>query len=327
MSKTFRIGTRASKMAVRQTQAVIEALQRKFPSHHFEMVTRPADADLDLKSRLSSFGGKGGAFIAAMRAMMLEGTADMAMHSLKDLPGNDEYYADDRFALGACLPRSDARDALVLRNPPAGATPDRPVQVIGTSSVRRTAFLRRLFPKAKVVPFRGAADKRIERLDGGISMEFNYGARTPALDALVLARNGLERIDLGHRVSSTFPVEEMCPAVGQGVVVVEFARANAEVAELLGAVNHRPTMYCYQAERALLRTLNGHCDSPIGGYAEIVEGRLTLRAVVISLDGRSLLEVRDESEYAEPARLGVRVARRLNELGAQSIIDESRFSD
>ncbi len=325
MAEVFRIGTRASVMAVRQSEAVIAALQQKFPEHRFEMVTRPADADRDLKSRLSAMGGKGGAFITAMRNMMQSGDADMAMHSLKDLPGNDEYYANPDFSLGACLPRSDPRDALVVKSgvQADGYSP----AVIGTSSVRRTAFLRKLFPASRIVPFRGAADKRIDRLDGGVPMEFNYGAKTPAIDALVLAKAGLERIDLKNRISRVFSVAEMCPAVGQGIVVVEYASANEKVRRLLAAIDDRETAYCYRAERALLRSLNGHCDSPIGGHAWIEKGKLKLKAVVIAIDSSSLIEVDDETDYADPVALGTRVGERLNALGAQTIIKESRFVD
>lgn len=337
MSKTFKIGTRASVMAVRQTEAVLQALRERFPEHTFEMVTRPADADLDLKSRLGAMGGKGGAFIKAMHDMVLAGEADMVMHSLKDLPGNDEYYENTTFSIGACLPRSDPRDAMVLKanaSAAAGGTaasaaaPMMPVPtVIGTASVRRKAFLKRLFPAAQVVPFRGAADKRIARLDGGVAMEFNYGGSTPLIDALVLAKSGLERIDLGHRVSRVFTPEEMCPAVGQGVVVVEYASGNAEVKRILSAINDRLTMYCYQAEREVLRVLNGHCDSPIAAHAWIDGGRLKLKGVVIASDGNSMIEAYDETDSAHPSALGARVGLRLNTLGAQTIIDETRFID
>jgi len=327
MAEVFKIGTRASVMAVRQSEAVIQALQEKFPQHRFEMVTRSADADRDLKSRLSAMGGKGGAFINAMRTMMHSGDADMAMHSLKDLPGNDEYYANTDFSLGACLPRGDPRDALVVKSGAHAQEDGYAPAVIGTASVRRTAFLRRLFPAAHIVPFRGAADKRIDRLDGSVPMEFNYGSKTPAIDALVLAKAGLERIDLKNRISRVFSVAEMCPAVGQGIVVVEYASANEKVRRLLAAINHQETAYCYRAERALLKTLNGHCDSPIGGLAWIENGKLKLKATVISIDGSSVIEVDDETDYADPAALGTRVGERLNQLGAQTIIKESRFVD
>ncbi|MFK8253432.1 hydroxymethylbilane synthase [Ancylobacter terrae] len=321
MSKVFRIGTRASKMALAQSEAVRAALQAAFPEHRFELVTRPAPADRDHKSRLGALGGKGGAFIQAMRDMMTAGEADMAMHSLKDLPGNDEYYAETGFAIGACLPRDDARDALVLRESVTAPA------VIGTSSIRRRAFLRRLFPDAEVVAFRGSADLRLDRLDRGTPMEFNYGGSTPPVEAVVLAKAGLQRIDLGHRISRVLEVEEMCPAVGQGVVIVEYQSGNDEIGRLLAAINHRATTFLYQAERAMLRELNGHCDSSIGGYATIEGGRLHLRGVVVSADGRSLVEVIDSTPNAAPADLGARVGERLNALGAQTIIEESRYID
>ena len=320
MQKEIRIGTRASLMAVRQTEALIDALRASFPDRQFTMVTRKADADLDLKSHIKSVGGKQGAFITAMRDLLLAGKADIVMHSLKDLPGNAEYYADDRFVLGACLERNDPRDVLVLRS---GLSTSEPA-VIGTASVRRGAFLRRLYPRSTVVPFRGTADGRIERMDTSTPMRFNYGGQTPPIDALVLAKNGLERISLGHRISRVFEVDEMCPPVGQGVVVAECARDNLEVLAMLKAITHRETLFCMNAERAMLRELEGHCDSPIGGYAWIEGGRLNMVGTVVSLDGRSAITYRDSTDFAAPEALGARVGRRLMSLGAAVLIEESR---
>lgn len=326
MSQTFRIGTRASRMAMAQSEAVRAALQARFPEHRFELVNRPAAADLDTKSRLGALGGKGGAFIQSMREMMDRGEADMAMHSLKDLPGNDEYYGDDTYAIGACLARDDASDALVMKSGLA-FDPGSPPAVIGTSSIRRQAFLRRLFPQSEVVAFRGSADLRLSRLDAGIPMEFNYGGTTAAPQALVLASNGLARIGVADRISHVFPDGDMCPAVGQGVVVVEYPTAKALLGRMLAEINHRETMWCWQAERAMLRVLDGHCDASIGGLARIAGGRLHLRGVVISPDGGSLIEVTDSSLNAPPSDLGTRVGRRLNALGARTIIEEGRFTD
>ncbi len=289
-------------------------------------MTRDAAADRDHKSRLGALGGKGGAFIEAMREMMVSGEADMAMHSLKDLPGSEDYYARPDFAIGACLQRDDARDALVLK---AGQDVDEaaPPAVIGTSSIRRRAFLRRLFPQAEIVPFRGSADLRISRLDQAEPMQFNYGGSTPPVDALVLAKSGLERIGYGNRVSRTFPVDEMCPAVGQGIVVVEYATANDEVGRLLAQINHKQTTFLYQAERGMLRELNGHCDSPIGGHAWIADGRLHLKGVVMTPDGTCFIQGEDSTASLPATDLGRRLGERLNKLGAQTIISESRFAE
>ena len=325
-SKTFRIGTRVSRMAVQQSEAVQQALQTAFPEHRFELVTRQATADRDHKSRLGALGGKGGAFIQAMRDMMTSGEADMAMHSLKDLPGNEDYYASSSFTIGSCLKRDDARDALVMKTGQV-CDSDHPPAVIGTSSIRRRAFLHRLFPTSRIVAFRGSADLRLQRLDEGVPMEFNYGGSTPAVDGLVLAKSGLERIGYGDRVTRPFSVDEMCPAVGQGVVVVEYATDNEEVGRLLSRINDKETTFLYQAERAMLRELNGHCDSPIGGYAWIDGGRLHLKGVVISPDGGSVIEVGDSTLNSAAADLGKRVGVRLNRLGAQIIIGESRFAE
>lgn len=322
MKTVYRIGTRASRMAVAQAEAIRDALQKAHPDLSFELVTRATDADRDTKSRLGAMGGKGGAFINDMREMMLDGTADLAMHSLKDLPGDDEYYDEKRFVIGACMPRDDARDALVLK-PGGSDVPD----VIGTSSIRRRAYLSRLFPQAEVVQFRGSADLRLRRLDTGEPMQFNYGGQTPPVDALVLAASGLERIGEGSRISRRFEVTEMLPAVGQGVVVAECLGDDPVVTRLLAAIDHRETRWLMQAERAMLRALNGHCDSPIGGYSWIANGKLNLRGAVISPDGKDLVEVIDATPYSGAADLGMRVGRRLNALGGATIIEESRYAD
>jgi hydroxymethylbilane synthase len=322
---TLTIGTRGSQMALAQTGAIRDALCAAHPGLEVGIVQRETRGDRDAVSQLGQHGGKGGAFVHELRALMKAGKVDMLMHCLKDLPGNEEYYeTENEFRIGAFLPRDDPRDALVVattRNTDEVLADG----VIGTNAVRRRAYIRHRYRGVQVVHFRGKVDSRLHNLDTAGIQKLPYGGSAGPVDALVLAKSGLERINLGHRISKVFSIDEMCPAVGQGVVVVEFLAANERVAAYLSKINHKPTEQCCLAERAMLRVLNGHCNSPIAGYAWISDGRLCLRGVVISVDGRHVIEVEDSTELTGPEDLGDRVGKKLNERGAKYIIDECRY--
>jgi hydroxymethylbilane synthase len=314
-------------MALAQTEAISHALRSAYPDLSVLEARRETRGDADAISRLGSHGGKGGAFVEELRSLMRSGQADMLMHCLKDLPGNEEYYLTAaEFRIGAFLPREDPRDALVVAS---GRPLDEVLSTgtIGTNAVRRAAYLHHYYRGVKVVHFRGAVDSRIQSLDAGITQKLPYGGEVGPVDALVLAKSGLKRIGMESRLDKVFSIDEMCPAIGQGVVVVEYLATNERVARYLNRINHKPTELCCRAERAMLRILDGHCNSPIAGHAWIEDNRLRLRGVVIALDGRHLIEVEDSTELASPEDLGIRVGQALNAKGAKYIIDESRFSN
>ena len=305
-SRTFRIATRRSKMALAQTNKIIELLRKVAPQHAFLVHEVVSDGCYEkFKGDLQQIGGKG-AFVKALEHEVLDGRADMAMHSLKDVPGDVDLPAG--LALGAFLQREDLRDAVVCRAGESLVSLKKGAK-IGTSSVRRAAQLRMNFPHLEVVPLRGNADTRVGKVDSG------------EVDAAVLAASGLRRIGLEGRICEIFEPDVMLPAIGQGVITVEYRAADAELGALLEKISHADTAACMTAERALLKALQGGCHTPIAGDCEVTAGRnLRLIAMVSSLDGEKVLRARAKRPYAEAEALGKEVAADLLKQGAGPLL-------
>jgi hydroxymethylbilane synthase len=246
------------------------------------------------------------------------------MHSLKDMPGNEE---TPGLVIAAYLEREDPSDSLVLRrdltvdqlrkNAGAGFK-------IGTNSVRRAAFLHILFPKAEVIHYRGAADTRIHKLDHGTPQKMVDGLQVGPADGILLATAGLARVGLSDRISRTFSSDEMLPAVGQGIVAVECASSDWQTREYLSRIDNADARACAEAEREVLWILDGHCNSPIAAQARIVGDRMVISAAVMSLDGSTMLRHEDEGPAAYPGELGRNVGLALIAKGAQAIVNETR---
>ena len=222
----MRIGTRKSTMALAQTEEIARQLRAAWPDLPVEIVKFDTRGDDDQVSKLLRHGGKGGAFVAEIRAAVRRGELQAAMHSLKDMPGNEE---TPGLVIGAMLARDPPGDALVVR---PGVTIGEIRNAkgrgykIGTNSVRRASYLRRLFPEVEVIHFRGAADTRVRKLDTGQLQQMPDGSARGPADALVMARSGLERVGLAGRIVHDFSPAEMLPAVGQGIVAVECGEAD-----------------------------------------------------------------------------------------------------
>lgn len=311
-------------MALAQTAEVVRLLNRAHPVLAVEGVKFTPSGDLDQVSKLDRHGGKGGAFVAELRAAMMAGELDCCMHSLKDMPGDEE---TPGLVIGAYLARDAAEDALVL---PLGvetsaAERDRLAgKKIGTNSVRRAAYLRRLYPQAEVIHFRGAADTRLSKLDSRAPQKLPDGGTVGPADALVMAASGLKRIGRADRISRLLSFGEMLPCVGQGIVAVECPAASWKTRERLAAIDDAETRAVAEAEREMLWILNGHCNAPIAGHATISVARMTLKGAVISLDGSQLIEVVREGAIDRPRELGRAVGLELLEKGATAIIEATR---
>ncbi len=320
----MRIGTRKSKMALAQTEDVALRLRAKWPALDVEVVRFETHGDADQTSKLLAHGGKGGAFVAQIRAAVLAGELQAAMHSLKDMPGNEQ---TPGLAIGAFLPRESAADSLVLRPglplDTVMATRARGLK-IGTNAVRRAAYLRRMFPEAEVIHFRGAADTRVAKLDQGQPQRLADGGEAGPADALVMAQAGLQRVGLGRRAAYTFSPREMLPAVGQGIVAVECAETDWTSRRQLGGIDDAAARLCADAEREVLWMLDGHCNSPIAGHATIDGATMTLVAAVIDADGGAIVEVARQGVAARPRELGRAVGLALLEQGAAAIIEKTR---
>src|ERR1700745_2857508 len=317
----MRIGTRKSTMALAQTQEIARRLAAAAPEVEVEIVKFETKGDTDQTSKLLMHGGKGGAFVAEIRDAVRSGRLHAAMHSLKDMPGNED---TPGLVIGATLPRDPPTDALVLR--PGVSLDDLQRSrgkgfKIGTNAVRRAAYARRLFPQVEVIHFRGAADTRMRKLDQKQKQRLPGGGETGPADALIMARSGLERVRLAGRIAYEFSCAEMLPAVGQGIVAVECAIDDWQTRSILASIDDLETHRCADAEREVLWVLNGHCNSPIAGYSSIDGAQMSLTASVLGEAGLMFIEASGRGPADRPRELGRAVALELLVKGASDIIE------
>ena len=302
MKDTLRIATRESRLALWQAEHVPGLLCKAHPGLTVGPVPLAPRGDQILDTTLAKIGGKG-LFIKELEAAMLEGRADIAVHSMKDVPAE----LPEGFRIAAVLEREDPRDALVsptwarLEDVPAGS-------VIGTSSLRRQAQVRHARPDLAIEPVRGNVETRLRKLDEG------------HFAAIVLAAAGLKRLRLTHRIAGLLPDTVSLPAVGQGAVGVECLIDDAETAEILAAVEHPVTRRCVDAERAFAQGLEASCESPIAGYAVEAGGQIHLRGLAAARDGSAVLKGEIDGPAEEAADLGARLARQLLDRGAAQLL-------
>ena len=321
----MKIGTRASAMAMAQTNEIARLLKASDPTLVPEAVTMSSRGDRDQVSKLLVHGGKGGAFVAEIRAALRDGTLSAAMHSLKDMPGDEE---TPGLVIGAYLRREAGGDALVLRKGLSiedfqndGGLGRK----IGTNAVRRAAYCRLLYPQAEIIHYRGAVDTRIEKLDSGAMQKLPGGGEVGPVDALIVAQAGLNRLGFGARISKIFLADEMVPAIGQGIVAVECLQNDWQVRAALERIDDQPSRLCAMAEREVLWLLNGHCNSPIAGRAWLDGDALHLNAAVLSLDGSTIITAAATGAMDRPREAGRQVAIELLDQGAAKLIEAARI--
>lgn len=323
-SLSMRIGTRKSAMALAQTNEIARRLSVVAPDLPVEVVKFETLGDADQTSKLLPHGGKGGAFVAEIRQAVIAGDLEAAMHSLKDMPGNED---TPGLVIGATLSRDSPNDVLVLRR---GLSIDDLKRAkgrgfkIGTNAVRRAAYARRLFPQIDVIHYRGAADTRVRKLDQGEMQRLPDGGEVGPADALIMARSGLERVGLANRISYEFSIQEMLPAVGQGIVAVECAVNDWQTRKYLSLIDDAAAHLCADAEREVLWVLNGHCNSPVAGFSTINGNTMSLTASVLDEKGGQLIEVTRSGPADRPRELGRAVALDLLGKGAAAIIERNR---
>ena len=309
-------------MALAQTEEIARRLAAA--GTDVEIVKFETTGDSDQTGKLLPHGGKGGAFVAEIRNAVRTGELHAAMHSLKDMPGNED---TPGLVIGATLPRDPASDVLVLR---AGLAIDDFRRSrgkgfkIGTNAVRRAAYARRLFPDIEVIHYRGAADTRVRKLDRRDLQRLPDGGGVGPADALIMARSGLERVGLAGRIAYEFPVAEMLPAAGQGIVAVECAAGDWQTRQLLSRIDDASAHRCADAEREVLWVLNAHCNSPIAGFSTIEGTRMSLTASVLDLTGGLIIEAARTGPAERPRELGRAVGLELLDKGAADIIERSR---
>jgi hydroxymethylbilane synthase len=324
LAMRLRIGTRKSAMALAQTEEIARRLAKAAPDLDVEIVKFETSGDVDQTGKLLKHGGKGGAFVAEIRDAVRAGKLHAAMHSLKDMPGNED---TPGLVIGATLTRDPASDVLVLR---PGISFDDLKRArgkgfkIGTNAVRRAAYARRLFPQIEIIHYRGAADTRVRKLDHLEKQRLPAGGSVGPADALIMARSGLERLGLASRIAYEFAVTEMLPAVGQGIVAVECAADDWQTRGVLSRIDDLAAHRCADAEREVLWVLNGHCNSPIAGFASIDGTQMSLTASVLDEDGSSFIEASHSGPADRPRELGRAVGLALLAKGAADIIERNR---
>jgi hydroxymethylbilane synthase len=311
-------------MALAQTEEIARRLAAVVPDVEVEIVKFETTGDRDQTSKLLPHGGKGGAFVAEIRKAVIAGDLQAAMHSLKDMPGNED---TPRLVIGATLPRDPPGDVLVTR---PGVSIDAIRRArgkgfkIGTNAVRRAAYARRLFPEVEVIHYRGAADTRMRKLDNSEMQRLADGGAVGPADALIMARAGLERVGLASRIAYEFSVQEMLPAVGQGIVAVECAINDWETRRILSLIDDPASHRSADAEREVLWVLNGHCNSPIAGFSTIQGTQMSLTASVLDEAGSLFIEASRSGAADRPRELGRAVGLELLNKGAAAIIERSR---
>jgi hydroxymethylbilane synthase len=300
--RVIRIATRTSQLALWQSHFVASKLIAFNPDLRVEFIKITTEGDKVLDRSLSKIGGKG-LFIKELEVAMLDGKADLAVHSMKDLPNA----ISPDFSIGAILKREDARDVLVtnegynLATLPFGAT-------VGTSSLRRRSQILALRGDLKICDLRGNVTTRLEKQKEG------------QYDAIVLAAAGLKRLELISSRCSYFDLDELVPAVGQGAIGVEICAERYDIQSLVAPLNCNESADCVRAERSMNKFLNGSCQVPIGGHAIIYNDKLVLTGVVASIDGQVLINQRLEGSKGDAEELGENLANRLIEAGADEIL-------
>ncbi len=303
---TLRIATRKSALALWQAEHVAALLRSAHGGLHVELVPMSTKGDRIQDRSLAAIGGKG-LFIKELEVALEEGSADIAVHSMKDVPGD----LPEGLLIAAVLRRADPFDALLAHGPeriddlPPGAR-------VGTSSLRRQAQLLAARPDLRIEPLRGNVDTRVRRLDEG------------ELDAIVLACAGLIRLGWEARISARLDPGVCLPAVGQGIIGVECRESDAHTRSLLQVLDDAPTRLAMDAERAFAGRLGGSCQSPIAAYATLDHERLTLTGLVAEPDGSRLLRDSITGSAAEPRRLGEQLADRVLAAGAGTLLERLR---
>jgi hydroxymethylbilane synthase len=302
--RILRIGTRGSLLALKQSENVKQALEGLWPDVRVELQVIKTTGDKILDVPLAKVGGKG-LFVKEIEDALLSRTVDLAVHSMKDVPAE----LPDGLVIGAVPLREDPRDVLIAREGksllelPVGAR-------VGTSSLRRAAQVSRIRPDLEIQMLRGNLDTRLRKVREGM------------YDAIVLAAAGLHRMGWQDAITAYLEPEDFLPAIGQGAIGIEIRRDDEELRGLLAPVHHPDSAVAVQAERSLLKELQGGCQVPIGGHAEVMGETVELAGLVSSVDGREVFRRSRKAPREQAEALGRDLAREILAAGAKRILDE-----
>ena len=300
--KKLVIASRESALAMWQARHIQSRLQALYPDTEVTILGMTTTGDQILDTPLAKVGGKG-LFVKELETALADGSADLAVHSMKDVPMN----LPQGFMLAATGEREDARDAFVSND--FASLEDLPVNsIVGTSSLRRQSQLQARFPHLKIESLRGNLQTRLRKLDEG-----QYAA-------IILAAAGLIRLELGHRIRQFIAPEQSIPAVGQGALGIEISSSRPDLIAVLAPLNHADTQVCVEAERGMSRTLAGSCTVPLGAYATCEGDNIRITGFVASVDGQQMLVETATGNRQQAEALGQKLAAQLIAQGADKIL-------
>ncbi len=300
--KKIVIASRESALAMWQAKHIQSRLQALYPESTVEILGMTTTGDQILDSPLARIGGKG-LFVKELEQALADGRADLAVHSMKDVPMN----LPEGFAMAAIGEREDARDAFVSNDFESLASLTEG-SVVGTSSLRRQSQLQARFPHLKIESLRGNLQTRLRKLDEG-----QYAA-------IILAAAGLIRLGLESRIRQLISPEDSIPAVGQGALGIEINANRTDMLAVLAPLNHPETAACVEAERGMSRALAGSCTVPLGAYAQVQNNSITITGFVASVDGKEMVKEKVTGDIDHPEKLGQQLAEKLVALGANRIL-------
>ena len=296
------IASRESALAMWQARHIQSRLQALYPNTEVTILGMTTTGDQILDTPLAKVGGKG-LFVKELETALADGRADLAVHSMKDVPMN----LPQGFMLAATGEREDPRDAFVSND--FSSLEDLPANsIVGTSSLRRQSQLQARFPHLKIESLRGNLQTRLRKLDEG-----QYAA-------IILAAAGLIRLELGHRIRQFIAPEQSIPAVGQGALGIEISSSRPDLIAVLAPLNHANTQVCVEAERGMSRTLAGSCTVPLGAYATCEGENIRITGFVASVDGRQMLVETATGSRQQAEALGQKLAAQLIAQGADKIL-------
>jgi len=300
----LKIATRKSPLALWQAEFVKSKLETIYPDLKVELVKMTTQGDQILNSPLSKIGGKS-LFIKELEVGIMEGRADIAVHSMKDIP----YELPQGFEIGAILERESPFDAFVSND--FNSIQDLPVGArLGSCSLRRIVQVKELRPDLEILDLRGNVNTRLKKLDDG------------EYDAIILACSGLARLGFDNRIKQDLSPDDSLPAVGQGALGIEIEANDHEISSLIKPLIHKKTQIEVSAERALNATLQGGCSVAIGAFATSEDSKLTLSGMVGNVDSGEIIRVQETGETSKPIDLGIRAAKKLLSLGARELLNE-----
>ena len=300
----LKIATRKSPLALWQAEFVKSKLETIYPDLKVELVKMTTQGDQILNSPLSKIGGKS-LFIKELEVGIMEGRADIAVHSMKDVP----YELPQGFEIGAILERESPFDAFVSND--FNSIQDLPVGArLGSCSLRRIVQVKALRPDLEILNLRGNVNTRLKKLDDG------------EYDAIILACSGLARLGFDNRIKQDLSPDDSLPAVGQGALGIEIEANDHEISSLIKPLIHKKTQIEVSAERALNATLQGGCSVAIGAFATSEDSKLTLSGMVGNVDSGEIIRVQETGETSKPIDLGIRAAKKLLSLGARELLNE-----